>query len=146
MGGEKTRPGNEARRVGLQHLQDGDHNSVVKITFLGAILPMTVKVSNGSQQEDHMTHCLQSTLGLKSNVLIHNCLTHNQVEGVMVFCELLWTPGFSPAGVQRITITSELCGTPVPGTLGHGYPTCLGSVCPGNLQETRSCTQPQRFH
>jgi len=36
-------------------------------------------------------------LGLLSvnfwSVLSHNCLTHNQVEGVFVLFELLWTPG-----------------------------------------------------
>jgi len=36
---------------------------------------------------------------------ICNCLTHNQVERVKVLCELLWMPGVSTAGEQRITIT-----------------------------------------
>jgi len=35
----------------------------------------------------------------------YQCPTHNQVEGMIVFRESLWMPGFSTAGEQRVTMT-----------------------------------------
>ena len=49
--------------------------------------------SGNSQKLGTLLHTFPKNVGFYE--LSHNCLTHNQVEGVFVLFELLWTPGCS---------------------------------------------------
>lgn len=52
----------------------------------------------------------------------HYTVTHHQVQGVIVLCEFLWTPGIITIREQKIAVTSEVKitnGFIIPGPLGR---------------------------